>query len=393
MTRPSLNRGLWAALALLAASTAASAKVYLEWQPRVTVGAGYDNNILLDGQGGDGFGQILPGLKLNLFGDHGLKSTIDCSVGFSRLERPEQYPAANGDLVLNQLCAADFRSRLGTRTALKFDLKTQYAQDPFSVANLGLLLRPGQRNIFHSRFGSELSYRNSEEGTTLVGLDQESLYFTPGDPGNGLLLTPHVAYEHRMTAFDTVSLGLREQLFFGLGKTTVAEWSGGSTGIDTAVLAGYKRRLSAIAELAVYAGPSILSRPTGQTFLPVGRAELELATPTNGLHLAVFHDVVLGPTLGGPLLGDNAEAAVFQDLVTNLRGTLRGGIYRNETPDGNGSVLGYGAGVGLDYRIGRAWILGATAARDARLGGADADHIVDRNVFQLRLTWESPRDW
>src|SRR4051812_41030833 len=106
---------------------AAHAKVYAEWQPRVTVGAGYDDNILLNASGGDAYGQVLPGLKLYLFGDHGMRTVFDCQVGLSRLARPELYAAAGGDAVVNQLCAVDYRARLGTRTSLRFNIREQYS--------------------------------------------------------------------------------------------------------------------------------------------------------------------------------------------------------------------------------------------------------------------------
>ena len=233
MRRPIAHRGLEAALGLLFAlgvAGAAQAHIFTEWQPRVSVGAGYDDNILLNAQGGDSFGQVLPGLKLYLYGEHGMQSTLDCQIGLSRLMHPEQYQAAGGDLVVNQMCGGDFRQRLGTRTAIKFGLRTQYAQDPFSVANLGLLLRPGQHSIFNTSAQSEVSYRASEEGTVLFGVDEYSLFFSKGDPGNGMMLTPHLAYEQRFTPYDTWTAGLRQQTFFSL-SAGADTWAGNTTGV------------------------------------------------------------------------------------------------------------------------------------------------------------------
>jgi hypothetical protein len=393
MTRPHAQHLALAASALLCGAGAARAKVYTEWQPRVTVGAGYDDNILLDGQGGDPFGQVMPGLKLFLFGDHGLRSTLDCQVGLSRLQHPDAFQAAGGTMVLDQLCGVDVKSRLGTRSALHIDLKTQYAQDPFSIANMGLLLRPGQRQIFQTRLRTELSYRESIHGTVLLGVDEESLYFTRGDPGNGLLVTPHVAYERRTSAVDTFSGGLREQMFFSLGTdATVPTWSGSANGLSTAAIAGWKHRLSHVADFQLYAGPALLSRPGSTNFVPMARATLEVATPTSALHLTALHDLVLGPGRGGPLIGDLGEAAVSGNLSESFVAHLRAGIYRNTAVGSDvGGVVGYGAGVGLDWLFARAWTLGAGVGREARLSGDAVDHSVDRNVVQLRLTWEAPR--
>lgn len=375
----------------------AEAKIYAEWQPRVSLGAGYDDNILLDGRGGDPFGQVLPGLKLHLFGDHGLKNVLDCQAGISRLARPEQFPGAGGDLVLNQRCGNEFRSRLGARTALKFSVVEQYAQDPFSIANLGLLLRPGQRQIFQARVRSELAVRTDLQDTWYVALDQDTLFFTPGDPGNGMVVVPQVTFERRTNPRDTFRIGVREQMFFALGAATVATqqtWAANSTGVGTAVLGGYQRRLNAFTTVSVTAGPALLARPAGTDFVPVGRIDLEAATPTSGLHVTLLHDLVLGPSRGGPLLGDVGEVGVSATLLQSVRGHLRGGLYRNQYVGAAASnIVGYGAGAGLDWLLGRAWTLGGTVARESRLGGDAVDHLVDRNVVQLRLTWEQPRDW
>lgn len=375
---------------------AAQAKIYAEWQPRVTVGAGYDDNILLDASGGDGYGQVVPGLKLYLFGDHGMRTVFDCQVGLSRLARPEIYAAAGGDAVLNQLCGVDYRSRLGTRTALRFSIREQYSQDPFAVSNLGLLLRAGQERLFHGRLSSELSYRASQQGTWLGGIDATSMFFTAGDPGNGLIVTPHLRYERRFTARDTWSAGVREQTFFALGTPRAGQqlWAANATGISSSALAGYKHRFNAVTMLEVTAGPALLSRPNREDVVPVARLDIEAATPTNGLHLTALHDLVLGPNQGGPLLGDLAELAMTAQLVPNVQGHLRGGIYRNEVVGGASSgIIGYSAGAGVDWHLGRAWILGATVGREARLSGEVGDHTVDRDVVMLRLTWEQPKDW
>jgi hypothetical protein len=386
--------------AALAAATlaagAAQAHVYSEWQPRLSIGGGYDDNVLLDGSGGDGYGQVLPGLKLYLFGDHGLKSTIDCQVGFSRLADPQLYPAAQGDLVLNNLCLADLKTRLGSRSALHFDLKTQYAQDPFAIANLGLLLRPGQTSIFYTRLNDDVSYRTSTRGTVLYGVDENGLYFKPGDPGNGLVLAPHVGYEHRFTEEDTWTATLRQQVFFALSPPdAVKTWGSGTSGESTSAFFGYKRHLSPVTDFSISAGPSVVARPAhGTAVMPAGRADLEMATPYSGVHLTVMHDLALAATAPGPIVVDLGELAVFGELTSWLVGRLYGGVYRNAAVENyQTGTAGYGVGAGLDVRFTRALTLGATVGRDARLGGTDFENQVDRDVVIVRLTWESPRSF
>src|SRR5207244_933200 len=114
----------------------------------VSVGAGYDDNILLDNADGDSYGQVMPGLKLHLFGDHNMRTTLDCQAGLSHLARPEVYPGTNGDAMLNQMCGTEYRNHLGARTALKLSMREQYMQNPFSITNQNLLLRPSQKQIF-----------------------------------------------------------------------------------------------------------------------------------------------------------------------------------------------------------------------------------------------------
>jgi hypothetical protein len=162
----------------------------------------------------------------------------------------------------------------------------------------------------------------------------------------------------------------------------------------TAALFGYRRRFTEVMYLQIYAGPSYLRQPGGAAYMPVARIDLEAATPTSGLHVTLLHDLVLGPSHGGPLVGDLAEVAVSGVLVGPIAGHLRGGIYRNQLPGvADLGIVGYSAGAGLDLRVGRAWTMSAIAVRDARLNGDPAEHNIDRDVVQMRLTWEMPRDW
>jgi hypothetical protein len=79
------------AFAALLLAGGASAKVYIEWRPRMTLLAGYNDNVLLNGSGADSFGQAVPGIKLDLFGDHNLHVAVDCQAGLARLAHPESF--------------------------------------------------------------------------------------------------------------------------------------------------------------------------------------------------------------------------------------------------------------------------------------------------------------
>ena len=94
----------------------------------------------------------------------------------------------------------------------------------------------------------------------LMGLDEYSLYFNRGDPGNGLMLTPHAAYEQRFSPYDSWSAGVREQVFMSLGSSD-GTWAGNTTGVATSALGGYKHRFSEVTTLTLTAGPA---RAVGQ---------------------------------------------------------------------------------------------------------------------------------
>src|SRR5882724_8756752 len=130
--------------AALLVAGGASAKVYVEWRPRMSFMAGYNDNVLLNGSGADGFGQAVPGIKLDIFGDHALHVELDCQAGIARLAHPESFGFSSGAFAANETCALGTRAHLSPRDKLDIRASATYAQDPFSIAGFGLLLRPGQ---------------------------------------------------------------------------------------------------------------------------------------------------------------------------------------------------------------------------------------------------------
>ena len=53
--------------------------------------------------------------------------------------------------------------------------------------------------------------------------------------------------------------------------------------------------------------------------------------------------------------------------------------------------MGYSTEGALDYRFAKEWTIGAAAVRDARITDLDGPNV-DRDVVQLRLTWERARN-
>src|ERR671927_34768 len=130
--------------ACCAAAGPARAKVYAEWTPRVSLLAGADDNVPMDGSGGDFFGRAQPGLRLDLYGEHQMRLDLDCQASIARLAHPERFGYDSGDWFTGEQCRGWFRQRVSSRTALHFDTRVAYVQDPFAISGLGLLLRAGQ---------------------------------------------------------------------------------------------------------------------------------------------------------------------------------------------------------------------------------------------------------
>src|SRR5256885_16504943 len=68
----------------------ANAKVYTELRPRMSLLGGVDDNVTLDGSGGDYFGRAQPGLKLDIYGDHKMHVGLDCKASLARLGHPDR---------------------------------------------------------------------------------------------------------------------------------------------------------------------------------------------------------------------------------------------------------------------------------------------------------------
>ena len=383
------------AFAALLLAGGASAKVYIEWRPRMSLMAGYNDNVLLNGSGSDSFGQAVPGIKLDLFGDHNLHVTVDCQAGLARLAHPQSFGLSSGAFATNETCTLGTRMRLSPRDKLEIRSNATYAQDPFSIAGLGLLLRPGQNDIFVARFNGEIQHALTGHSQVDYGFEGQALAFGSGDPGNGYVLAPHLRYAWKTSARSKWDLGAREQLFFGVGATPNPRAPSGAPGglLDQAhsVLLGYTYALQPWASLTVRGG-GVMVTGANRSAMPTLRVSLESYTPSTALSVTVAHDLMIGPTSAGPLIGDVAEVALMQDWE-HLAGRLRAGVYRNadvSRPLALGA-LGYGAEAALGWKFTRDLRLEVAALRDARLNDITVAHQVDRNVFQLRLTWEKAR--
>jgi hypothetical protein len=389
-------RGLCALALVLPA--AASAKIYSVWQPRLTVAAGYDDNVKFDGAGGDGLGEAIPGFKLGLFGDHQMHLALDCQANVARLLNPNRFSNVGNGFANSALCRADFRDRLDEDLRTHWSLSSTYARDAFAISSLGLLLRAGQTQVLQTRIFGTFSQAVSPRGTVEYGMRGDMLRFGENDPGNGYELAPQVAYAYRTSARNTVDLTAREQLFFAAGASAVpgehGAVEGGLVAEGTSALLGFTRRLSPVTRATLRGGPLMLTqRGLAATFFPAARFELSTELPTSALRFVLAHDLVLGPSRAGALVGDIAEVGGFTEFWRRFGGHGRVGVYRNVGADRQGTVglIGYSAELGLDWRFGREWSLGLAGLRDARLTQRNVFNV-DRDVFQLRISWEKARD-
>ena len=393
---------LHVALAAALAAGGAGAKVYIELRPRVSLMGGYDDNVTLGfvpGQGGisaDGLGQVAPGLKLDLFGEHDLHMNLDCQAGIARLAHPLQFGLASSAFSTNETCALGTKVHLSPRDRLLIRSSATYAQDPYSIAGLGLLLRPGQTQIFVAKFAGEVDHALSGRSEIDYGLDTQALAFGFGDPGNGYIIAPSVKYAWRTSPRGKWDAGVREQLFFGIGAQPNPAAPKGAAGglLDEAhsALLGYTYELTPYANIFARGGGLLLTGGAQNIAQPVARVGIESYTPTTALSLTLAHDLVIGPSTAGPLVGDIAEVGVVRQWQ-KLGGHLRFGLYRNASAFQQTQLgsLGYGAEVGLDWSFTNDLKLGIAAVRDARLNDLQTAAQVDRDVVQMRLTWEKAR--
>src|SRR6202171_5748304 len=382
--------------AALAAAPGADAKVYIDIRPRLSLMAGLNDNVLFDGGGGDNFGQAVPGVKLDIFGEHQLHLDLDCQAGIARLVHPDRFGLSGSAFAYNESCALGMRDQISARTTLHFLARAMYAQDPFAIAGLGLLLRPGKTQIFVGRFNSEIDHSLTRESRVGLAFDATVLDFGAGDPGNGYLLVPQLKYYLRTSARSTWDLGAREQLFFAMPAPPSPNSRTGTTGgllsEGHAALLGYTYRLTPWANVIVRGGPLLLTSPQGNWLHPVGRFEIESVTPSTAVHLTLAHDLVIGAGLAGPLVGDIAEIGVMYEFG-RWAGHGRAGVYRNAWVNDALSVgaMGYMGEIGIDWALNKEFKLGVAAVRDARLNDATAARQVGRDVVQFRLTWERAR--
>ena len=388
-----IHTTLLVAVAALAAAGPASAKVYVEWRPRISLFAGLNDNVPLDGSGGDAFGQARPGLKVDLFGDHQLHIDVDCQAGIGRLLHPERF-AEGGAFASSEQCIASYRDRFSPRTTARVLLRGTYSQDPFALSGLGLLLRAGQTQVFSTRLNAEVEHTVSPRGQWKFAADAQVLAFGQNDPGNSALFMPSLGYAYRLSPYGTVEVTGREQLFYSFGATPQAA---GGAGIPSGILSeghsvllGYVRRINPWSTLTVRGGPLYLTGMAGGQVSPVARIQVESVTPRAAIDLVVAHDLIIGASRAGPLVGDVAELALLGNLG-DFTGHLRAGVYRNAdvpTQFTRFGAAGYTGEAAVDYHLGREWTVGVAVLRDARLNDVNVGRQVDRDVVQLRLTWE-----
>jgi hypothetical protein len=377
-----------------AAAAPANAKVYAEWTPRVSLLAGADDNVPMNGAGGDFFGRAQPGLKLDLYGEHQMRLDLDCQASVARLAHPDRFGYDSGDWFTGEQCQGSFRQRVSPRTALHFDSRVAYVQDPFAISGLGLLLRAGQTQVFNAHLLAEATHAVSARARWTFAVDSNALAFGANDPGNGAVVAPSITYGWFASARGRFELTGREQLFFGFGATpSLLAPTGAPSGLLTqahAALGGYVYRLTEIATLTTRAGAVYVTGANQGVLQPVGRFEIEVASPRAAMRFVAGHDLIIGASRAGALVGDIAEASLMGKLGP-FEGHFRTGVYRNAGL-GNWALgsLGYSSEASLDYRFAKQWTIGAAALRDARITDLDGPDV-DRDVVQVRMTWEQAR--
>jgi len=379
----------------------ANAKVYTELRPRLSLLGGLDDNVPMDGTGRDYFGRAQPGLRLDIYGDHRMHVDVDCQASLARLGHPKRFRHVSpSDVAAGEQCAAEYSERLSNRLQVHLQSRAGYMQDPLAISGLGLLLRPGQTHVFEGRLSGEAHLNVSPRAFWTFGLESRALTFDANDPGNGGYVGPYVTYAYRTTPYARWEFTGREQLFFSFGATpadptkpTVPAVPAGLLTEAHTGMGGYVRRLSAVTTVTARAGASYVTGNPNAAVEPIARFELESVLRDYAVHLIAMHDLSIGATRAGALGLDIAEADLMGRLG-KFESHVRAGVYRN-TAVGNffqRGALGYGTELDVDYRIAKEWTVGFAAARDARLTDTTVTQNVDRDVVQLRVTWERARN-
>jgi hypothetical protein len=219
------------------------------------------------------------------------------------------------------------------------------------------------------------------------------LAFGANDPGNGAVFTPSLGYAYRLTPYDTLAFTGREQLFYSFGATPQAAAPegvpGGILSEGHSLLFTWERRLRPLVTMKLSGGPVYVTGQSGGHISPSARLDIESYGRTLSAHFLLAHDLIIGATRAGPLVGDVANVAVIAKLG-DFGGGMRAGVYRNSDIPSQFQSLGtagYTGEISLDYHVTREWTLGVAALRDGQINNSSAVQV-DRDVVQMRLTWE-----
>jgi hypothetical protein len=207
------------------------------------------------------------------------------------------------------------------------------------------------------------------------------------------VFTPSIGYAYRVTPYDTLSLTGREQLFYSFGATPQATAlqgvPGGILSEGHSLLLTWARRLTRLATMKLSGGPLYVTGQSGGAISPTARLDIESYGHDLSARLTVSHDLVIGASRAGALVGDFADVSLHANFGDFSSG-MRAGVYRNsDVPSQFRSLgsAGYAGEVSLDYHVTREWTVGVAALRDAGLNNFDGRQA-DRDVVQMRLTWE-----
>jgi hypothetical protein len=328
-----------------------------------------------------------------MFGDHQFRVDLDCEAGIGRLLHPDRFTINGGAFASAEQCVANYKDRYSPRTTSHFVFRTTYAQDPFAISGLGLLLRAGQTQVFSSRITGEVDHAVSPRAQWQFGIDSQVLAFGANDPGNGAIFTPSIGYAYRLTPYDTLSFAGREQLFYSFGATpqdaAPQGVPGGIVSEGHGLLLTWERRLQRLVTMKLSGGALYVTGQNGGAISPTGRFEIQTYGRDFSAFFLLSHDLVIGAYRAGPLVGDLANVGVIANLG-KFGGGMRAGVYRNADIPSQFRWLGstgYSGEVSLDYHLTREWTAGIAALRDGQFNNPTPLQV-DRNVVQMRLTWE-----
>ena len=369
-------RGNLLRAAVLASSLAAGpvrAEPQLEPVARLTVGGGYDSNVLFDGRS-DQMTRVSPevGVKLR---DHLWDVNGVYALDYLR------YQQLRPDGVWNQRGSLAFSATPTERTTVTGGVRTIFANDPVGLAQVGIF-RSGEQRAFLLQGNGRAEYAADHRLVVAGTFSERLVEFQDGTGG-----TMHAPTLELLRA-------LNERLLVG-GAYAFTLFDDPQSGSRLAYANGLRARLrykvSRFVEADVFAGPALWTGPGagGRSIVPEVGAELRLVERDWDLRVSAAHSLGLGSTTAAPALVNYLEMGTVRQFGRKFDVKSDGGIWQTgDVPTGRDATVGFALAGEVGWHVSRQFRLALAGAYVARLD--DSSPLLRRTTVGIQLGWELP---